>query len=105
MFDVTMGSFDGAEVCQLVGKFLLSKLSQLVNKAEIGLYRDDGLGVLENSTGLTADKLRKAIVNVFKSVGLRVTIDVNLRIVNILDATFDIAGTNHIGNLAIHISS
>ena len=25
-FDVTMGSFDGAEICELVGLFILSKL-------------------------------------------------------------------------------
>ena len=37
-FDVTIGSFDGAETCELVGMFLLSHL--YVN---VGLYRDDGL--------------------------------------------------------------
>ena len=29
MFDVTMGSFDGAEVCELVGLFLLYKMKHL----------------------------------------------------------------------------
>ena len=27
LFDVTMGSFDGAETCELVGSYLLSKLT------------------------------------------------------------------------------
>ena len=27
LFDVTMGSFDGAETCELVGSYLLSKLA------------------------------------------------------------------------------
>ena len=90
MFDVTMGSLDGAEVCQLVGVFLLDKLSQLVDKTSIGLYRDDGLGVLKSTSGRNADKFRKDIIGVFKSVGLRVTINVNLKIVNFLDATFDL---------------
>jgi hypothetical protein len=27
MFDVTMGSFDGAEICNLVGLFILNKLA------------------------------------------------------------------------------
>ena len=40
-FDVTMGSFDGAETCELVGLFLLSQLSHL--SVNVGLYRDDGL--------------------------------------------------------------
>ena len=28
-FDVTMGSYDGAETCKLVGSFLLSQLQKL----------------------------------------------------------------------------
>ena len=38
-----MGSFDGAEVCELVGLYLLSQLQHLVMK--VGLYRDDGLAI------------------------------------------------------------
>ena len=43
-FDVTMGSFDGAETCELVGGFLLSQLQTKFGD-KIGLYRDDGLAV------------------------------------------------------------
>ena len=42
-FDVTMGSFDGAEKCEIVGLYLLGKLSNLLSKENVGLYRDDGL--------------------------------------------------------------
>ena len=45
LFNVTMGSFDGAEVADLVGLFLLSRLTDL--KLNIGLYRDDGLAVCD----------------------------------------------------------
>lgn len=45
-FDVTMGSYDGAEVCELVGLFILSKLTNVAGMDSIGLYRDDGLAVL-----------------------------------------------------------
>ena len=31
-FDVTMGSYDGAEICELVGLYLLSQLQNLNNK-------------------------------------------------------------------------
>ena len=44
-FDVSMGSLDSAEVCELVGLFLLSKLERLIPKDQIGLYRD-GLAVV-----------------------------------------------------------
>ena len=40
-FDVTMGSWDGAEVCDLIGLYLLSQLSDM--NLEISLYRDDAL--------------------------------------------------------------
>jgi len=43
LFEVTMGSHDGAETCELVGLFLLSTISKKL-KAIIRLYRDDGLG-------------------------------------------------------------
>ena len=32
LFDVTMGSYDGAEVCELVGLFLLNTLADLFGK-------------------------------------------------------------------------
>jgi len=47
MFDVTMGSFDGAEVCELIGLFLLNILSEKYGKNNVGLYRDDGLVLLK----------------------------------------------------------
>ena len=48
LFDVTMGAFDGAEVCEAVGNFLLYQLSKNYNKKDIGLYRDDGLAIFKN---------------------------------------------------------
>ena len=39
IFDVGMGSFDGAEICEVVGLFLLAQLQPL--KIELGLYCDD----------------------------------------------------------------
>ena len=45
-FDVTVGSYDGSEVCELVGLYLLTLLTNEFarsNRFVIGLYRDDGL--------------------------------------------------------------
>jgi len=49
LFDVTMGSYDGAETCELVGNFILSQLKEIPYDMEIGLYRDDGLAVLDEN--------------------------------------------------------
>ena len=46
-FDVTMGSAYGAETSELIGAYLLNKISHLIPKQQIGLYRDDGLAVVQ----------------------------------------------------------
>ena len=52
-FDVSMGSYDGAETCELVGS--LSSFSFLQNlNINIGLYRDDGLAI-SNATPSETD--------------------------------------------------
>ena len=35
---VTLGLHDGAEICELVGIYLLGKLSKTIDKKKIGLY-------------------------------------------------------------------
>ena len=38
-FDVTMGAYDGAEICELIGVFMLNKLQTKYDKKNFGLYR------------------------------------------------------------------
>ena len=44
MFDVTMGSYNGAETCKLMGIYMLSLIA-FKFKDEVGLYHDNGLAV------------------------------------------------------------
>ena len=46
---------DGAEVCELVGTYMLNLLSKKYNKNDFGLYRDDGLAFLKNKSGLQSE--------------------------------------------------
>ncbi|XP_070575105.1 uncharacterized protein [Ptychodera flava] len=85
LFDVAMGSFDGAEICELVGLYILGTLAKKYDKNHIGLYRDDGLGVLSK-----ADKIRKEITKIFRDIGLKITIETNQKITNFLDVTFNL---------------
>ena len=64
MFDVTMGSFHGAEVCELLGLFLLNNLSEKYGKNNVGLYRD-GLVLLRNASGPQSERTRKDITREF----------------------------------------
>lgn len=91
VFDVTMGSHDGAETCELVGALILSKLQPLLGQECVGLYRDDGLAVLKDASGHDADRIRKKIIDVFKSMGLNITIEVNRKVVDYLDITMNLA--------------
>ena len=50
-FDVTMGAYDGVEICELMEIFTLLLLSKKYSSNNIGLYRDDGLSVFRNISG------------------------------------------------------
>ena len=46
-----MGCLDGAEVCELTGTYLLHQLIDISPKQDLGLYRDDSLGTVNNLSG------------------------------------------------------
>ena len=86
-FDIPMGCYDGAEICELVGIYIQNKLCKLMNKKDFGLYRDDGIGILRNTSGPEADGKRKSIIKICKECGLSITFEVNKNIVDFLDST------------------
>ena len=90
LFDVTMGSYDGAEICELVGLYVLNLLGDKFGRNNLGLYRDDGLAYFKNVSGPKSDRIRKDIIKIFKDIGLKITIETNLKRVNFLDVTFDL---------------
>ena len=90
LFDVTMGAYDGAEICELVGTYLLSLLAEKYNKDDIGLYRDDGLAAFKNTSGPQNERIKKDFQKIFKDKGLDIVIECNKKVVNYLDATFNL---------------
>ena len=91
-FDVTMGSWDGAETCDIVGLFLLSQLKHLPVK--LGLYRDDALGV-STLKAKENEALKKQISDTFKANGLSITIEVNKKVVSFLNVTFNLLNATY----------
>ena len=89
-FDVAMGAYDGAEVCELVGTYLLSLLSEKYNVDEIRLYRDDGLSVFKDICGPQAERIKKDFQSIFKKVGLEIVVSCNMKVVNYLDVTLNL---------------
>ena len=47
-FDVSMGAYHGAQACEVIGLFILSKLVELPTFQPI-LFRDDGLGITSST--------------------------------------------------------
>ena len=65
-----MGSYDGAEICELMV---------------------DGLACLHKISGPASDKIRKDMIRTFwENFGLKTTITTNLKTVNFLDVTFNL---------------
>ena len=91
LFDVTMGSYDGAEIGELVDLYLLNQLSTVIYKSSVGLYRDDGLAAINNANGPKLARIRTAIIALFKEEGLSITIKTNLIKTDFLDVTFSLA--------------
>ena len=75
-FDVTKGSYDGAELCKLIRIFTESVLQDIINKDAMGLYRDF--------------EITKKAIQVFKDNGFSNDMMINLMEVNFLNVTFNL---------------
>lgn len=74
-----MGSYDGIQICELIGIFVLSIIWQKYNSKDIGLYRDDGLSVLNNTSGLELEKVKKYMQKIFKGKKLDIIVERNIK--------------------------
>ena len=52
-------SYDGAEVCELIGIYMLYLIGKKYDSKNIGLYRDDGLASFKNVNGPASEKIKK----------------------------------------------
>ena len=83
LFDVVIGAYDGAEVCEIAGLLLWNNLANRFDKNSVGFYRDDGLSLLKNISGHRVDKIGKELYG----NGLSLEIECNLKTVHDLDIT------------------
>ena len=90
LFDVTMGAYDGVEVCQFVRIFMLNKISEKYDKNDISLYRDDGLAVFKNISGPKSERIKQTFQSLFKKYGLEIIIECNKKVVDFLDVPFNL---------------
>ena len=87
-FDISQGSYDGAECAELVGLFILDQLNK-IDRLSPGLYRDDCLAVT-NASNRQCEKIKQKMCEIFKNYNLGTTSTANLKKVDFLDLTFDL---------------
>ena len=94
-FDVPMGSFDGAELCELVGLYLLHLMTTgknpVFNVVNVGLYRDDCLAVINSSARTIETKVRK----LFKNEKLNIVVEPSAHVTNFLDVELNLTTGKH----------
>ena len=86
-----MGSYDGAKIiCELVGLYLLSQLQTL--NINVGLYRDDGLAVT-NQTPREAEMTKKKLCKISKDNNIIIAVEANKKVTDFLDTMLDLIQT------------
>ena len=66
---------------------VLHKVREKFPNLTFGLYRDDGLGVHKKLSGTNVERMKKSSIAVFKDMGLKITIETKLTVVDFLDTT------------------
>ena len=90
LYDITMGTYDKAEVCELVGTFFLYRFSLKQNKNKTGLYRDDGLAIFKNVRGPKSEIVKKYIQKLFKENELDIVTQCKMKMINYIDVTLNL---------------
>ena len=84
-----MGSYNGAEICELIVLFILNFLKAKYGE-NFGLYRDDGLIAFNYELPRLADKARKELRKIFSNFGFTITVQTNMKIVNFFYITLNL---------------
>ena len=85
-----MRSYDRTKICELVGLYLLNRLTTCFDKSSIGLYRDDALAAINNANCPKLNRIRNDIIALLKEEGLSITIKTILIATDFLDVTFNL---------------
>ena len=98
LFNVSMGSYNGAEVCDMVGLFMLNEIKKtnIFQNDEFGIYRDDGLAVIQSKSPRTAENTAKTLHRIFNKWGFKITIETGLIQTDFLDIELNLPNKTYI---------
>ena len=86
-----MGGKHGAEICELIGLYILQGLKNIFPNLIIGLYREDGLIVIEKKrTNVEVEKIKKNMHKFTKSIGINLIIENPSWKIDYLDLNFNL---------------
>ena len=71
LFYVAMGAYDGVELCELLGIFLLEKISEICNK-----------WIIRNKSGTQLEKMKKKFERLSNEYNLDITVKSNQKMLN-----------------------
>ena len=94
-FDITIGSYDGAELCELIGIYIQFLLTKILSKDKSGLYGVNGLFILRKINKQQTDRVQKKIISIFKNINFKIEIVTNEREVDFLDVTFNLENNTY----------
>ena len=62
-----MDSYDRAEICELLGTYLVNQINNFISKESIGLIKDDELLIFKNMSFLEVEKKKEDLIRTFKT--------------------------------------
>ena len=87
---MSIGSFDGAKICELIGCLLLHSLSNIIDPSYHSLYGDDVLIIGDNCIPRKGDVIRKKLYWLINKFDFKLDIQNNFKITEFSDITFSL---------------
>ena len=89
-----MGSYYGAELCELVGFYIMQKYHQILLK-RIWVYTGRLTCDIKEYKQKKTDRMKKDIIKTFQSISFSIEIDTNLKYLDFLDVTFNLQTSSY----------
>ncbi len=67
----------------------------MFNVGHFGLYRDDGLAVIDWASARALDNIKKKAISTMKEAGFKITIEIGQVRTDFLDVTLDLSDSTH----------
>lgn len=97
-FGAPQGLYDGVEILELIGIYMLSKINKTVHIDNHRIYHNDSLMAVPNNNRKKNNSIRKKLHQVFKEMDFDITVKINKKVVQFLDTELNLLD----GNISPH---